>query len=318
MNHSHVLVVLAASPAAAASTAQAWLRTCDLPDVVHLRPGAPSGLSAVSAPVPAAAAAGLRRVLRNGTDDTLAAAVVPAGLGQGGGIIVTDVDSTLIEQEVIELLAAHAGREAEVAAVTERAMRGELDFAASLHHRVRALTGLPVSLLAEVAETVLPTDGARALVHAAHVHGYTVGAVSGGFLQVLQPLAESLRLDHAEANVLGVRDGLLTGTVEGPVVDRAAKAAALRRWAGHDGVDPARSVGLGDGANDLDLLAAAALGVAVQPKPVLREAADAVIGVPRLDAVATFLDWDVPPSWDVPASGDVLPSGVRRPIDTDA
>lgn len=250
---------------------------------------APEGLSAVAVPVSLGHVGAVRTALRAGVSETLAAAVVPSCLGGAPGVLVTDVDSTLIQQEVIELIAAHAGREAEVAAVTERAMRGELDFAASLHARVRALTGLPVRVLDEVAESVLPTPGAQALIDAAHAHGWRVGAVSGGFTQVLEPLAARLGLDHARANVLGVRDGVLTGTVEGPVIDRPAKASALRQWTAAAGVEQHASVGLGDGANDLDLLAAAGMGVGVRPKPVLRDAADGVLGLARLDAVAAFL-----------------------------
>ncbi|RKW71248.1 phosphoserine phosphatase SerB [Galactobacter caseinivorans] len=212
-------------------------------------------------------------------------------LGSRRTLVVTDVDSTLIQEEVIELLAAHAGREAEVAAVTERAMRGELDFAASLHHRVQALKGLPVRVIAEVAEQVTPMPGALDLIAAAHANGHRVGAVSGGFIQVLEPLAQALGLDHAQANELGVRDGVLTGTVEGPVVDRAAKAAALRRWCAADDIKATHTVALGDGANDLDLLTIAGYAVGVRPKPALRNACDGVLGVRRLDTVSAALGW---------------------------
>jgi len=256
--------------------------------------GAPEGLTAAAWDVQTndEGAEALRAAVREHTGDEEAAFLVPAHLlGAGRCLLVTDVDSTLIEQEVIEMLAAHAGREAEVAAVTERAMRGELDFAQSLHHRVEALRGLPVRLIEEVASRVTPTAGAEELVAAAHAHGHTVGAVSGGFIQILEPLAERLGLDHAHANVLGVRDGVLTGTVEGEVVDRAAKKRSLRAWAASDGVRLEDTIGMGDGANDLDLLTAAGLGVAVQPKPALRAAADAVLGLRRLDTVAAALGW---------------------------
>ena len=159
-------------------------------------------------------------------------AVSPTGLARRGRrLVVMDVDSTLIQDEVIELLARHAGREAEVAAVTERAMRGELDFAQSLHERVAALAGLPVSVLDEVRADVRLTPGARTLVRTLRRLGFTVAVVSGGFIEVVQPLADELGIDHAQANRLEVSNGVLTGRVVGEVVDRAGKAAALRRFA---------------------------------------------------------------------------------------
>lgn len=234
----------------------------------------------------------LRALLQEETTEDLCALLSPATLlGSRRSLLVTDVDSTLIEEEVIEMLAAHAGREAEVAAVTERAMRGELDFAASLHHRVQALAGLPVRVVNEVADSITPTAGARELIDAAHANGHRVGAVSGGFIQVLEPLAQRLGLDHVQANTLGVRDGVLTGTVQGPVVDRAAKAAALRRWCAADDIKATHTVALGDGANDLDLLTIAGYAVGVRPKPALRNACDGVLGVRRLDTVSAALGW---------------------------
>lgn len=234
----------------------------------------------------------LLALVQQETTEDLSALLTPAAmLGSRRALVVTDVDSTLIEQEVIELLAAHAGREAEVAAVTERAMRGELDFAESLHHRVQALAGLPVRVLTEVVEQITPTAGAQELIDAAHACGHRVGAVSGGFIQVLEPLGEKLGLDHVQANTLGVRNGVLTGAVEGPVIDRAAKPAALRRWCAADDMSAAHTVGMGDGANDLDLLTVAGFAVGVRPKPALRAACDAVLGVRRLDTVAAALGW---------------------------
>lgn len=204
-------------------------------------------------------------------------------------LVVTDVDSTLIQQEVIELLAAHAGREAEVAEVTERAMRGDLDFAQSLHERVRALEGLPVRVVDEVVAAARPTDGALELIAAVRAAGGRVCAVSGGFVQVLDPLAEAWGLHAHRANVLDIEDGRLTGRVLGDVVDRAAKASALREWAADAGLSPAAAVAVGDGANDLDLLAAAGCGVALCAKPALREAADVVLDVPSLTPVRWLL-----------------------------
>ena len=217
-------------------------------------------------------------------------AVSPAGLSRRGRrLVVMDVDSTLIQDEVIELLAAHAGRRAEVAAVTDRAMRGELDFAASLHERVACLAGLPASVLDDVRAAVRLTPGARTLCRTLHRLGFTLAVVSGGFIEVVAPLAESLGIQHAHANRLEILDGRLTGRVIGPVVDRAGKAAALRRFAEVEGLPLARTVAIGDGANDLDMLAEAGLGVAFNAKPVVRRQADAAVNVPYLDAVLYLL-----------------------------
>jgi phosphoserine phosphatase len=217
-------------------------------------------------------------------------AVSPAGLARRGRrLVVMDVDSTLIQDEVIELLAERAGRHTEVAAVTERAMRGELDFAASLHERVACLAGLPVSVLDDVRDAVRLTPGARTLCRTLRRLGFTLAVVSGGFIEVVAPLAESLGIQHAHANRLEIRDGRLTGRVVGEVVDRAAKAAALRRFAEQEGLPLARTVAIGDGANDLDMLAAAGLGVAFNAKPVVRRQADAAVNVPYLDTVLYLL-----------------------------
>lgn len=216
-------------------------------------------------------------------------AVVPDALHDGGRLLlIMDVDSTLIQQEVIEMLAAHAGREAEVAAVTDAAMRGELDFAQSLHARVEALAELPVRVIEEVVSLVRLSPGAERLVAALLAGGHHVAAVSGGFTQVLAPLAERLNLTHHRANQLGVRDGALTGRVEGDVVDRAVKAASLRAWAAAGDVAHDHVIAVGDGANDLDMLAAAGLAVAYNARPALRHAADAQLNLPRLDAVGAL------------------------------
>ncbi|TNC17196.1 phosphoserine phosphatase SerB [Georgenia sp. 311] len=200
-----------------------------------------------------------------------------------------DVDSTLITAEVIELLAEHAGTREQVAEVTERAMRGELDFAASLRERVATLAGLDVAVLEEVRVAVELSAGARELVAAVQERGGRVGLVSGGFLEVVGPLAAELGIDHVEANRLEVDGGRLTGRTTGPVVDRAAKERHLRAWAQADGVPLARVVAVGDGANDLDMLAAAGLGVAYCAKPVVQEQARAAVTFPRLDAVLGLL-----------------------------
>lgn len=217
-------------------------------------------------------------------------AVASAGLARRGRrLVVMDVDSTLIQDEVIELIAAHAGKEAEVAAITERAMRGELDFAASLHERVALLAGLPTSVLDDVRHQVRLTPGARTLVRTLKRLGFTVGLVSGGFIEIVRPLADLLGIDHAEANRLEVVDDHLTGRVNGVVMDRAGKAAALRRFAAVEGIALARTIAIGDGANDLDMLDAAGLGIAFNAKPVVRAQADASVTVPYLDAVLYLL-----------------------------
>jgi phosphoserine phosphatase len=204
-------------------------------------------------------------------------------------LIVFDVDSTLIQQEVIEMLAARAGALDAVAAITEAAMRGELDFAESLHQRVGTLAGLPAEVLDEVAEAVELTPGARTTIRTLRRLGYHVGAVSGGFRQVIEPLAHELMLDFVAANELEVVDGKLTGRVVGQIVDRAGKAKALRDFAQQVGVPMAQTVAVGDGANDIDMLAAAGLGVAFNAKPALREVADASLSHPYLDTVLFLL-----------------------------
>ncbi|WP_265446607.1 phosphoserine phosphatase SerB [Flexivirga meconopsidis] len=222
--------------------------------------------------------------------NALDVAVAPGGLARRGRrLLVMDVDSTLIQDEVIELLAQHAGREAQVAAVTERAMRGELDFTESLHERVKALAGLDESVFEQVRAAIRLTPGARTLVRTVKRLGFTVAVVSGGFLEIVGPLATELGIDHAHANQLEVRDGKLTGRVLGTVVDRAEKARALRRFAQTEGLPLSRTVAVGDGANDLDMLAAAGLGVAFNAKPIVREQADATVNVPYLDAVLFML-----------------------------
>jgi phosphoserine phosphatase len=204
-------------------------------------------------------------------------------------LIVFDVDSTLIQGEVIEMLAARAGMEAQVAAVTEAAMRGELDFAESLHRRVATLAGLPASVLDDVAEQLELTPGARTTIRTLRRLGFHCGVVSGGFRQVIEPLAHELMLDYVAANELEVVDGKLTGRVIGQVVDRPGKAKALRDFAQQVGVPMEQTVAVGDGANDIDMLAAAGLGVAFNAKPALREVADASLSHPYLDTVLFIL-----------------------------
>ena len=203
------------------------------------------------------------------------------------GLLVMDVDSTLITGEVIEMLAEHAGSAELVTQITERAMRGELDFAASLHERVATLAGLPVSVLDEVRAQMRLSPGARELVAVVQERGWAVGLVSGGFVELVTPLAASLGISLVRANRLEVGDGRLTGRVTGAVVDRAAKAVALRDYAASVGVDLAATVAIGDGANDLDMLATAGFGIAYNAKPVVAQQADATIEG-RLDAALTL------------------------------
>ena len=203
----------------------------------------------------------------------------------GRHLVVLDVDSTLIQDEVIELLAQHTGTETEVAEITERAMRGELDFRASLYERAALLAGAKETVLAEVRDQIRLTPGARTLCRTLTGLGHEVALVSGGFTEVIAPIAAQLGVGNVRANTLEIQQGRLTGRVLEPVVDRSGKAAALREIAAETGIPLTRTVAIGDGANDLDMLAAAGLGVAFNAKPVLRDAADAAVNVPFLDSV---------------------------------
>ncbi|MGY2080021.1 phosphoserine phosphatase SerB [Modestobacter sp. SYSU DS0657] len=204
-------------------------------------------------------------------------------------LIVLDVDSTLVRGEVIDELAARAGRAAEVARITAAAMNGELDFEQSLRARVAVLAGLPAGVLDEVREHLVLTPGARTLIRTLQRLGFRCGIVSGGFSQITDPLAESLGLDFAAANTLEVVDGRLTGGLVGEVVDRAGKARALARFAAEHGIPLEQTVAVGDGANDLDMLNAAGLGIAFNAKPFVREKAHAALNQPYLDAVLQVL-----------------------------
>jgi phosphoserine phosphatase len=204
-------------------------------------------------------------------------------------LVVFDVDSTLVQGEVIEMLAAHAGAQGKVAAITEAAMRGELDFAQSLQQRVATLAGLPATVIDEVADRLELMPGARTTIRTLRRLGFRCGVVSGGFRRIIEPLAEELMLDYVAANDLEIVDGILTGRVTGPIIDRAGKAKALREFAQQAGVPMEQTVAVGDGANDIDMLAAAGLGVAFNAKPALREVADASLSHPYLDTVLFLL-----------------------------
>lgn len=204
-------------------------------------------------------------------------------------LVVLDADSTLIRNEVIELLADEAGRGAEVAAATEAAMRGEVDFAASLRSRVEALAGVPVAAFDRAVARIEPTPGVRELIDAVHARGGRVGVVSGGFHEVLDTVAPDLGVDVWRANRLAVADGTLTGEVDGPIVDATAKADTLREWAAGHGVPMPLTFAIGDGANDLRMMEAAGLGIAFNAKPAVRAQADVVVGRVDLAEVIPLL-----------------------------
>ncbi len=204
-----------------------------------------------------------------------------------------DVDSTLVDGEVIEMLAAHAGVLEEVTAVTESAMRGEVDFAESLHRRVRLLAGLPEDVLTTVLAGIRLNPGAIELIAAVQDAGWPIGLVSGGFAEVVEPLAARLGIDFVRANRLETSEGVLTGRVTGPVIDRAAKAVALRELAARHGAELADCVAIGDGANDLDMIDAAGLGIAFNAKPVVAARADASV-TGRLDAALALMGLAAP------------------------
>ncbi|MFC6355575.1 phosphoserine phosphatase SerB [Luethyella okanaganae] len=209
--------------------------------------------------------------------------------GDARFLVVLDADSTLIEDEVIELLADAAGSRAVVTEITERAMRGELDFEESLLARVGTLAGLPQSVFAEVGALIRPTPGVHELIATVHGAGGAIGVVSGGFHELLDPLSDSLDLDHWRANRLGLADGRLTGHLVGPVIDADAKAATLREWAQLERVPLVRTIAVGDGANDLRMMAVAGLSVAFNAKPRVRAEADVSIDVCDLSQVLPLL-----------------------------
>jgi phosphoserine phosphatase len=213
-------------------------------------------------------------------------AVQEAGLDRRGQyLVVMDVDSTFIQNEVIDLLADEAHVMPEVAAITERAMAGELDFEASLRARAALLEGLPVTALDRVRERITLTRGARTLCRTLNRLGYRVALVSGGFTEVIAPLAAELGVSDVRANTLEVKEGVLTGRVIGPVIDRLGKRTALEEIARDHGIPTRRTIAIGDGANDVDMLEAAGLGIAFNAKAAARDAADTAVNVPFLDSV---------------------------------
>jgi phosphoserine phosphatase len=233
--------------------------------------------------------------VREGLASITAANSIDIAVSRGGlmrwakKLVIMDVDSTLIQQEVIELLAAKAGVEQEVKAITDRAMRGELDFSASLQARVALLAGLPESVIDEVRNQIVLTPGARTLIQTLQKLGHSVAVVSGGFTAVIEPLLKELGITHYRANTLEISGGKLTGKVEGKIVDRAAKATALRDFARIEGVALEQTVAIGDGANDLDMIAIAGLGIAFNAKPAVKAAADSSVSAPYLDSVLYLL-----------------------------
>ncbi|MDP2012991.1 MAG: phosphoserine phosphatase SerB, partial [Actinomycetota bacterium] len=237
--------------------------------------------------VSGASSADTRRALTVAANKTGAdIAVQDAGLDRRGQhLVVMDVDSTVIQNEVIDLLAQEAGVLQEVAAITERAMAGELDFAESLRERVALLQGLPATAIAAVQARIVLTPGARTLCRTLNTLGYRVCLVSGGFIEVIAPLAAELAVDRVRANSLEIRDGVLTGQVTGPIVDRLGKRQALEEFADEFGIPMRRTIAIGDGANDIDMLEAAGLGVAFNAKAAARAAADTAVNVPYLDSV---------------------------------
>ena len=204
-------------------------------------------------------------------------------------LVQLDVDSTFIQQEAIELLAAKAGVLDQVSAITESAMRGELDFEQSLRTRVRLLKGLSESAITAVQNEITLTDGARDLVNTLDDKGHCVALVSGGFINIIAPMIESLSIRHYKANTLEIVDGVLTGELVGPIIDRAAKGAALLEFAKACGVEVENTVAIGDGANDLDMMALSGLSIAFNAKPIVVQAADFAINEPSLRSVVKLI-----------------------------
>lgn len=209
---------------------------------------------------------------------------------QINGLLVMDVDSTLIMEEGIDLLGEEAGVGAQVAAITERAMRGEFDFEAALRERVALLKGLSEDIFARIAERIHFTPGAEDLVEELHKRGYKVGLVSGGFHETVDRLAEQLGVDYVKANRLEIKQGLLTGQVLGEIVTRDTKLAMLNAWAAENNLELNQTIAMGDGANDLSMIQVAGMGIAFMVKPIVREQAPYQIQERNLYRVIDLLD----------------------------
>ena len=209
-------------------------------------------------------------------------------------LVCLDLDSTLVDAEVIDELARAAGAEREVAAITDAAMRGEIEFRGAFRARLERVAGLPVEALATIAQRLPLAPGARRLLATLDRHGYCIAVVSGGFACFARRLARrfGFRLDHVHAHELAVRNGRLTGGIEGEVIDGAAKAAFLRETAAREGLFLEQTVAAGDGANDVEMLHAAGLGVAFRPRPILRARADHIIEHFGLDGILYLLGMD--------------------------
>ena len=281
------VVVLSQSLKPAAINAIAAVISEDGGNIERINRTASYPVTAIELTVSGADLATLRSALATtGSELGVDIAVSPGGLMRfATKLVVMDVDSTLIQQEVIELLGAKAGVQSEIAKITEAAMRGELDFEASLRARVALLKGLPASVLVDVQSEITLTPGARTLVRTLKKLGHHIALVSGGFEPVIAPLANELGIDHMRANSLEIVDGKLTGALTGPIIDRAGKATALREFAAEHNVGLDQTIAIGDGANDLDMIAIAGMGIAFNAKPAVKAAADSSLSAPYLDSV---------------------------------
>jgi phosphoserine phosphatase len=281
------VVVLSQSLKPAAINAIAAVIAQDGGNIERINRTASYPVTAIELTVSGAHLATLRPALaKTGSELGVDVAVSPGGLMRfATKLVVMDVDSTLIQQEVIELLGAKAGVQSEIAKITEAAMRGELDFEASLRARVALLKGLPASVLVDVQSEITLTPGARTLVRTLKKLGHHIALVSGGFEPVIAPLANELGIDHMRANNLEIVDGKLTGALTGPIIDRAGKATALREFAAEHNVGLDQTIAIGDGANDLDMIAIAGMGIAFNAKPAVKAAADSSLSAPYLDSV---------------------------------
>ena len=281
------VVVLAQSLKPQAINAIAAVIAQDGGNIERINRTASYPVTAIELTVSGAHLATLRPALaKTGSELGVDVAVSPGGLMRfATKLVVMDVDSTLIQQEVIELLGAKAGVQSEIAMITEAAMRGELDFEASLRARVALLKDLPASVLVDVQSEITLTPGARTLVRTLKKLGHHIALVSGGFEPVIAPLASELGIDHMRANNLEIVDGKLTGALTGPIIDRAGKATALREFAAEHNVGLDQTIAIGDGANDLDMIAIAGMGIAFNAKPAVKAAADSSLSAPYLDSV---------------------------------